>query len=309
MIGSALAGAQPYPSRQIKIVVPNPPGGGSDLVGRIVAEKLTITTGRQVIVENRAGAGGQVGAEYVARALPDGYTLLMGTTANLVTGPALYRKLRYRSPEDFSPIALVATTSFMLVTHPSVPVRVVKDLVALVKKQPGRLNYASAGAGGSSHLAGELFNSVTGAAMVHIPYKGSGPGTLSVVQGETDLMFSNLLPSIPLIKARQLRPLGVTSLHRSTLLPDMPTLHESGLPGFDVQQLYSLVAPAGTAKDIVRRLHDDLAREMRSAETRNRLLADGSEVVLSTPEELERLLPAEITKWTEVIRRAKIQPE
>jgi tripartite-type tricarboxylate transporter receptor subunit TctC len=309
LAASTLAGAQAYPARPIKIVVPNPPGGGSDLVARIVAEKLTLTTGRQAIVENRAGAAGQVGAEYVARSLPDGYTLLMGTTANLVTGPALYPRLRYKSPDDFAGISLVATTSYVLVTHPSVPVRSVRDLVALVKKNPSRLNYASAGAGGSSHLAGELFNAATGAAMTHIPYKGSAPAAFSVVQGETDLTFANLLPAIPLIKTAHRRPLGVTSLKRSTLLPGLPTLDEGGLRGFDAQQFYSLVTPAGTPRDLIRRLYDDLAREMRTAETRQRLIADGSEVVLSTPEELERLLVSEIRKWTEVIRRARIEGE
>ncbi len=309
MLAAFHALPQSFPAKPIRLIVPNAPGGGSDLVARLLAEKLFHSLGQQVIVENRAGAGGQLGAEFVVRSAPDGYTLLLGTTMTLITAPSLYPRVPYKSPKDFSPVSSVASTSYLLVIHPSVPANSVQDLVKLVKSRPTRLNYASTGPGSPANLAGELFNSLTGAKMVHIPYKGSAPGTISVMQGETDLMFSNLLPAIPMLKASRLRALGITSLKRSSLLPKLPTLDESGLNGFSVQQFYSVVAPAGTSKEIVKRLNEVIHKEMQSAETVQRLASDGSEVSLSTPEELERLITSEIAKWSKVIKEAGIKPE
>jgi tripartite-type tricarboxylate transporter receptor subunit TctC len=260
-------------------------------------------------VENRAGAGGQLAAEFVARSAADGYTLLLGTTSTLITAPALYPKISYNPTTDYAPISAVASTTYLLVIHPSVPVRSVKDLINLAKSRPGRLNYASTGPGSPAHLAGELFNSMAGVNTVHIPYKGSSPGTLSVVQGETDLMFGNILPSIPLIQSNRLRPLGITSLKRSSLLPELPTLDESGLRGFEVQQFYSVLAPAATSSNIIRRLNQEVNREMQSAETKNRLAAEGSEVMVSTPEALGKLIVFQIGKWNTVIRQAGIKPD
>jgi len=306
---TALCHGQAYPSKPVRLIVPNAPGGGSDLVGRLVAEKLSRALGQQVVVENRAGAGGQLAAEFVARSAPDGYTLLLGTTSTLITAPALYPKIGYNPTVDYAPISAVASTTYLLVIHPSVPARSVKDLINAAKARPGRLNYASTGPGSPAHLAGELFNSMAGVNTVHIPYKGSSPGTLSVVQGETDLMFGNILPSITLIQSNRLRPLGITSLKRSSLLPQLPTLDESGLRGFEVQQFYSVLAPAATSSDIIRRLNQEVNREMQSAETKNRLALEGSEVMVSTPEALERLIVSQIAKWNAVIRQAGIKPD
>jgi tripartite-type tricarboxylate transporter receptor subunit TctC len=308
-LAASLAYGQTYPNKPIKLVVPNAPGGGSDLVGRVLAEKISRVLGQQVVVENRAGAGGQLAAEFVARSAADGYTLLLGTSSTLITAPALYPKISYNPTTDYAPISLVASTTYLLVIHPSVPARSVKDLINLAKSRPGSLNYASTGPGSPAHLAGELFNSMAGVKTVHIPYKGSSPGTLSVVQGETDLMFGNILPSIPLINLNRLRPLGITSLKRSSLLPDLPTLDESGLRDFEVQQFYSVLAPAGTSSDVIKRLNQEVNREMQSAETKKRLTADGSEVIVSTPEVLGKLIAFQIAKWTKVIKNAGIKPE
>ena len=233
----------------------------------------------------------------------------MATSSVMVTAPALYAKLPFEMPKDFSPISLVAYTTYVLVAHPAVPARSVKDLIALAKSRPGRLTYASSGTGGPAHLSGELFCSMAGVKMIHVPYKGSSSGTLSVMAGETDLMFSNILPALPAIRSGRLRPLGITSLKRSALLPDVATIAESGLPGFEVEQLYGMLAPAGTPRGIVKRLNEETAKAMQAPDTQNRLLADGSEVSVSTPEELEKTIITEIGKWAKVIRQAGIKED
>jgi tripartite-type tricarboxylate transporter receptor subunit TctC len=313
LLGAPAAHAQPasgaYPNRPVRLVVPNAPGGGSDLVARLVAERLTAPLGRPVVVENRAGASGQLAAEAVARAAPDGHTLLLGTSLTLTTTPALNHNLPYQSPGDFAPIALVAVTSYVLVLHPSVPVRSVADFIKLARTKQGRLNYASPGAGSTAHLATELFSSMTGLKLVHVPYKGSAPGMLSVLQGETDLMFANLLPAIPMVKAGRLRALAISAQSRSPLLPEVPTVNESGLRGFDVEQFYGVVAPAGTPKEIIARLNEHIVQRMQTPEVRARLLADGSEVKTSTPAAFQQLIVSELAKWTKVIRSANIKTE
>ena len=301
--------AQSYPVKPIRMVVPFAPGGGSDLVGHVLAQKLGPQLGQQVVVDNRAGAGGRIGTELVAKSAPDGYTLLLATSSVMVSAPALYSKLPYDMPKDYSAVSLVAYTTYALVAHPSVPARSVKDLIALAKSRPGRLTYASSGAGGHSHLAGELICSLTGINMIHVPYKGSSPGSLSVMAGETDLMFSNVLPALPAIRSGRLRAIGITSLKRSVLMPEVATVAESGLPGFEVEQLYGLLAPAGTPREIVRRLNEETAKVMQTADIKSRLLADGSEVSVSTPEEFERRIVAEIDKWTKVIKQAGIKED
>ncbi|HET7157367.1 MAG TPA: tripartite tricarboxylate transporter substrate binding protein, partial [Burkholderiales bacterium] len=248
-----IVAAQTYPTKPIRMIVPFTPGGGSDIVGRVLAQKLSAALGQQVVVENRPGAGGRIGTEVVARAAPDGHTLLFATSSVMVTAPALYAKLGFQMPGDFAPISLVATTAYVLVVHPSVPVRSVRDFIALAKRTPGKLTYASSGSGGPAHLAGELFTALAGLKMIHVPYKGSAPGVTSVLAGETDAMFSNLLPALPAIKAGRLRPLGVTSARPSTILTDVPALNAT-LPGFEVEQLYGLLGPANMPRDIVRRL-------------------------------------------------------
>jgi tripartite-type tricarboxylate transporter receptor subunit TctC len=301
--------AQAYPAKPVRLVVPFAPGGGSDLVGRVLAQKLTAAIGQQFIVDNRAGAGGRIGTEMVAKAPPDGYTLLLATSSVMVTAPALYKHLPFDMPKSFAPTSLLATTAYALVVHPSVPVRSVRDLVALAKSRRGGLTYASSGTGGPAHLAGELLASLTAAPLTHVPYKGSGPGTLAVMGGETDMMFSNILPALPAIRNDRLHVLGVTSSHRSTILPDVPTIVEAGVPGFEVEQLYALLAPAGTPGEVVSRLSAEAARAMQSDDVKTKLLADGSEVRVSGPAALEKLLTAEIDKWTKVIRAAGIKEE
>ena len=301
--------AQAYPAKTVRLVLPFPPGGGTDVVGRLLAQKLAPALGQQVIVENRAGAGGRIGAELVARSAPDGYTLLLAGSSIMATAPALYAKLPFDMPRDFAPVSLVAYTAYVLVAHPSVPATSVKQLVALAKSRPGRLTYASSGAGGAAHLAGELLSAMAGVKMVHVSYKGSSPGVFSVVAGETDLMFSNTLPVLPQIKNGRLRVLGVTTSQRSALLPEVPTVAESGLKGFEVQQNYAVLAPAGTSREIVLRLNQEIGKAMRTEDARSRLFADGSEAKVSTPEELEKMITAEIAKWTKVIRQAGIREE
>jgi tripartite-type tricarboxylate transporter receptor subunit TctC len=306
-VPSGAAGS--YPTKVIRLIVANAPGGGADLVGRVLSEKLARPLGRQIIVENRPGASGQIGADYVAKAAPDGYTLLLGTTLTLISSPALHPNLPYQSPADFAPISLLAATTYALIVHPSVPVRSVKDLIALAKARPGGLNYASPGPGSAAHIAAEMLSSMTGMKLVNVTYRGALPGVLSVVQGETDLMFANLLPATPLLKSNRVRALGIASLTRSSLLPELQTLHESGLRGFDVQQYYSLVAPAGTSGDIVGRLNEEISRHFQTPDVKSRLAADGSEVRVSTPAELEKLILSEIAKWTLAIRQAGIKPD
>jgi tripartite-type tricarboxylate transporter receptor subunit TctC len=303
------AWSQAYPAKPVRIVVPFAPGGGADLVGRIVAQTLRVGLKLLVMVDNRAGAAGRVGCEHVARSAPDGYTLLLATTSVMITAPALYGKLPYDVARDFAPITKAAMASYVLVVHPSVPVKAVKELIALARRKPGVLNYSSSGPGGPAHLSAELFQSMAGVKMVHVPYKGSAPGTLAAMAGETDLMFSNILPAVPAIQSGRLRPVAITSAKRSGILPDVPTVMESGLPAFRVETLYAVLAPAGTPREIVGRLNTLLVASLQSADTRKRLQADGSEVVTSSPEELAKEIQEETAQWTRVIRDAGIKPE
>jgi tripartite-type tricarboxylate transporter receptor subunit TctC len=301
--------AQAYPAKPVRLVLPFPPGGGTDVVGRLLAQKLGQALGQQLIVDNRAGAGGRIGTDLVAKSPPDGYTLLLATSSVMGTGPALYKKLPFDMPKDFAPVSLVAYTAYVLVTHPSVPAKSVKELVALAKSKPGRLTYASSGAGGAAHLSGELFSSMAGVKMIHVAYKGSSPGMFSVVSGETDLMFNNALPALPQVRNGRLRALGVTTPQRSAVLPEVPTIAESGLKGFEVQQNYGVLAPAGTPREIVTRLNQEIGKVMRTEDAKSKLLADGSEAKVSTPEELEKMIVAEIAKWSKVIKQAGIKEE
>jgi len=298
---------QTYPNKPIRVIVPFSPGGGADLMGRLVAQKLTESLKQQAIVDNRAGAAGRVGTEHVARASPDGYTLLLATSSVMITAPALYSNLPYDVQRDFTPITLLASGAYVLVVHPSVPTKTVRELIALAKARPGDLNYASSGPGGPAHLSGELFQAMANVKMVHVPYKGSGPGTMAAMAGETDLMFSNVLPALPAIRSKRLRPLAITSTKRSSLLPDVPTVAEAGLPGFNVETLYGMVAPAGTPRSVVERLNTALVKGMSSPEVHERIRSGGSEVVTSTPEEFGKVIKVETAKWTKVIKDAGIK--
>ena len=307
-VSPVLAQEQSYPVRALRMVVPFPPGGGTDVIGRLLAQKLTSSLKQQVVVDNRAGAAGRIGAEYVAKSAPDGYTLLMATTTVIITAQALFPKLPYDSLRDFAPVSPVSTGTYGLVVHPSVPARSVKQLIALARARPGRLNFASSGPGDTNHLSGELFQLEAGVRLVHVPYKGAAPGTLSVIMGETDLMFSNIVPAIPPVRDGKLRPLGITSTRRSPLLADVPTVAESGLPGFRVETLYALLAPAGTPVDIVNRLNAATLEALNSPDLKQRIEADGSQVLPGTPDALRKIMVSEIDGWTKVIKRAGIKP-
>lgn len=300
---------QQYPTKTIRLIVPNAPGGGSDTIARLVAQQLSARFGQQVIVDNRAGAGGRIGAELAARAQPDGYTLLMGTGSLMITAPALYQKLPYAPLTDFSPISLVATTSYLLVSHPSIPAKSVRELIEVARSNKASLNYGSTGPGTFSHLGGELLKSMAQINAVHIAFKGSVHSTVSLMQGEIDIMFNNFIAAVPLIRANRLRALGVTSLKRSALLPEIPTIDESGLRGFEMQQIYSVWAPAGTPPSIVRTLNEVLVQGLPQSDAGQKLAADGTVVATSTTAELTKLVSTQTALWSKVVRAAGIKTD
>jgi tripartite-type tricarboxylate transporter receptor subunit TctC len=299
--------AQSYPVKPIRLIVPNAPGGGTDTVARLIAEKVSAPLGQQIIVDNRGGAGGRIAAELVARSPKDGYTLLLGSAATLITGPALDADRKYDPIKDFAPISLAGTTAYMLVIHPSLPARSVRDLIALAKASPDRIAYATTGQGSPAHLGAELFQAMAGVKLVHVPFKGGAPAMLSLLQGETYVMVANFLTALPTVRGNRARALGVTSLRRTPLAPDIPTIDESGLRGFELQQFYSIVAPAGTPADIVRKLNQEITQRLPTEDVRQRFAHEGIEVQTSTPAELARLNAEQFFKWTRVIRQAGIK--
>jgi tripartite-type tricarboxylate transporter receptor subunit TctC len=299
--------AQSYPMRPIRLVVPNAPGGGTDTVARLIAEKLSAPLGQQIIVDNRGGAGGRIAAELVARSPKDGYTLLLGSAATLITGPAMDADRKYDPIKDFAPVSLAGTTAYMLVIHPSLPARSARDLIALAKATPDRIAYATTGQGSPAHLGAELFQAMAGVKLVHVPFKGGAPAMLSLLQGETYVMVANFLTALPPVRSNRVRALGVTSLRRTALAPDIPTIDESGLRGFELQQFYSVVAPAGTPADIVQRLNQEITQRLRAEDVRQRFAPEGIEVQTSTPAELAKLNAEQFFKWTKVIRQAAIK--
>ena len=294
--------AQAYPTKSIRLVVPFPPGGSTDLFGRVTAQKLTEALGQQVQVDNRGGAGGNIGTEAVAKAPPDGYTLLLGHTGTLAINPALYAKVPYDPIRDFSPVSLVALSSLVLVTHPSVPAKSVKELVALAKAKPGDVLYASGGSGTGTHLSAELFKSMAGINLVHIPYKGSGPAIIALLSGETSLLFTPIPAAVAQAKAGRLRALGVTSAQRSTALPEVPTIAESGLPGYESTLRFGVLTPAGASQSIINTLNQAIVKSMGSAEVRDQLAREGAEPLVSTPEEFRQFNVAELKKWAVIVK-------
>ena len=305
---SAVQAQQPYPSRPVRLVVPSAPGGGTDITARIMAPKLGEYLGQQVVVENRAGAGTMIGGEVVARAAPDGYTLLMGIST-LAINPAMYRKVPYDALKDFAPITQAVSLPNILVTHPSLPVRTVKDLVAFAKTRPGQIQFASAGVGTNPHLAAELFLSMAGLKMLHVPYKGSGAGVIDVIAGHVPVMTPSILTGLPHAKAGRLRALGVTSARRAGGAPEIPTIAEAGVPGYEAVQWFGILAPAGTPRAVIERVHREAVRVLQNAEVKQRLQADGADPVASTPEEFAAFLRAETVKWAKVVKAVGIQPE
>ena len=309
LAGSLPAWAQPYPNRPLRIVVPFPPGGGTDIGTRIVAQKLQEAWGQAVIVENKPGAAGIVGTELTAKSAPDGYTFMMGNIGTHAINVSLYKKLAYDPVKDFAPVSMVADLPLLLLVHPSVPANSVKELIALAKSQPGKLNFSSSGAGGSMHVAAELFKSMTGVDMVHIPYKGGAPAVADLLSGQVALSFSTVLETIQHVKAGKVRALAVTNDHRSIALPDLPTIAEAGLPGYQSISWLALFAPAGTPKEIVNKVSAESVRILTLPDVKERLLAQGAEPIGSTPEQLAATLAADIAKYAKVIRESGYKPE
>ncbi len=301
--------AQNFPVKPIRFVVPWPAGGVADITSRLVARKLGENMGQTFVVDNRAGATGIIGCELVARAVPDGYTLLMGTTTTHATNPVMFKKLPYDSIKDFAPISLVADAPFVLLVHPSLPVKSVKELIALAKARPGQLTYGSSGTGGSSHLGFELFSQMAGIKAVHVPYKGLAPATIDLVAGNITMSWESTAAATPYIRDKRLRALGIGSAKRSTLMPDIPTISEAGLQGFELGSWSAMFAPAATPSDIVRRLQREVTVAINDPSVRERLGALGAEAVGSTPEELAAVLKHDVVKWTKIARQANLQPE
>lgn len=296
--GTAIA--QSYPAKAVRIVVGYPPGGPTDVLARIVAQKLTESWGQQVLVDNRPGASGMIGAEVTVRAIPDGYTLLMVPVTYAVT-PSLYPKMSYDAVRDLAPVAQVAAAPFILVVHPTLPVKTVKDLITLARSRPAQINYASASAGGMPHLAGELFNTMTGVKMVHIPYKGAAPATTDLLAGQVSLMFNNMLSAMPQVKNGRLRAIAVTSTKRSAAAPELPTIAET-VPGYEASGWYAALAPAATPRELITRLNNDMNRVMKMPDVTQRLAGDGVEAVGTTAEQFGAYLRSEITKWGKVVQ-------
>jgi tripartite-type tricarboxylate transporter receptor subunit TctC len=300
------AHAQSFPTKQVRLVVPFAAGGSTDIVARTVGQKLNEMWGQPVIVDNRAGASTMIGTDIVAKAPPDGHTLLI-TPAPFTIVPSLAKKLPYDPHKDFAPITLINTTPLVVVVHPGVPVKSVKELIALAKSKPGALNFGSSGSGGSNHLAGELFNAMAGVKMVHVPYKGNAPALADLVGGHVDLVFNGLTSALPLIKSGRLRAVGVTSLKRASALPEIPTLDEQGLKGFQAVAWNGVTAPAGTPKNVIDKINADVVKVLSSPELLAKLKSEGSDPVGASVAEYTAFLRDEIAKWAKVIKAANIK--
>lgn len=297
--------AQTYPSKPIRLIVPFAPGGGTDILARLIGHKLTESMGQQVIVDNRAGAGGNIGAELAAKAARDGHTILM-VSASYAVNATLY-KLAFDPLKDLSPVTQVAAVPFVLVAHPSLPANNVKELIALARPRPGQLNYASSGNGSAPHLAGALFTLMTNTRMVHVPYKGGAPALADVLSGQVELLFSTVIQGLPQIKSGKLKPIAVGSMKRSASLPQVPTIDESGVPGYDVTNWFGVLAPAGTAQPILAALNKEIVRHLQSADLSQRLAAEGAEPVGGSPTEFGQLIRNDIEKYTRVVQAAGIK--
>lgn len=306
---SAVFAADVYPAKTVRIVVPFAAGGSTDLLARNVAQRLNEVWKQPVIVDNRAGGGGIVGSEFVARAAPDGYTLLLGTNTTNAVAASLYAKLPYDVQRDFVPITEIATIPQLLSVHPSVPVKSLKELVALAKARPSELNYGTAGTGSASHMAMELFQSMAKIRMVHVPYKGTGPALIELLGGHLSLMFDVIMTSLPHVQSGKLRTLAVSSLKRSPTAPGVPTVAESGYPGFEAMVWFGLFAPAGAPPEAVRKVSEETARALNTPAMREILASQGLEIIGSNPASFGTKVNSEVAKWRKVIREAGIKPE
>jgi tripartite-type tricarboxylate transporter receptor subunit TctC len=301
--------AQNSQAKPMRLIVPFPPGGGNDILGRTVAQHLAQVRNQQIIVDNRGGAGGLIGAELAAHAAPDGYTIFLASIGNLAFTPALQPKLPYDPIRDFAPVTRLATSAFLLVANPSVPVKSVKELIALAKAKPGSLNYASAGQGSSLHLTGEIFKMATGTDLVHVAYKGSAPALTDLIAGQVQLMFGTMPATLPQAKSGKLRALGVSSLKRATAAPEVPTIAEGGVAGFEVLNWYGITLPGGTPQTIVRALNQDLLKALATPAMVEAFNAQGNEVAGGTPAEFAAFIKSEMTKYAKVVKAANIRAE
>ncbi|MBI4193546.1 MAG: tripartite tricarboxylate transporter substrate binding protein [Betaproteobacteria bacterium] len=301
--------AQDYPSKPVRLIIPWAAGGSTDSIGRILGQKLADYTGQQWIIDNRGGATGTIGHALAAKAAPDGYTLLLGTNSTFAIAPHLYKALQYDSDRAFTPITLVAISPQILSVHPSLPVKSVKELIALAKAKPGQIPFSTAGVGATSHMATELFLNYAGVRMQHIPYKGGGPSATALIAGETALSFVDVITALPQAKAGRLRPIATSTAKRTPLMPELPTIAESGLPGFESVTSFGMFAPAGTPRDIIARVNREVIRGLAADDVREKLRAQGIDPVGSTPEELVTHQKQEATKWGKVIREQGIKFE
>jgi len=298
--------AQSYPNRPVRILVPFPAGAGVDIVARMLGLPLTDVWGQAAVVDNRPGAGGTIACELAAKSAPDGYTLLLGNISTFAMAPSLYKKVNYDPVQSFAPITVVNTSANVLVAHPSVPAATTQALIALAKAKPGQINYASAGSGTSPHLAAELFKSMAGVDLVHVPYKGSPQALTDLLGGQTQIMFASLVSALPHIRQARLRALGVTSLKRAAALPDLPAISEAGLRGYDVSVWMGIVAPAGTPPAIIAQLNRQIAALLQSPDIRERLAVQGLEAAGNSPAEFRTYIASEVRKWAVVIKQAGV---
>jgi tripartite-type tricarboxylate transporter receptor subunit TctC len=306
---SAGAQTQTFPSKPIRIIVAFPPGGGTDIVARMIAPKMAEALGQQVVVDNRAGAQGIVGTEIAAKSPPDGHTLFMGTLGNIAVNPVLWgSKLPFSMERDFAPLSQVVDVWFVQMIHPSLPAKTPRELIALAKAKSGELNYYSSGAGGAPHLAAEMFNAMAGVKTTHVPYKGSSPGMTDLMAGQVQIGYDSVVQSLPFIKSGKLRALSVMGARRTPLLPDTPLMKDF-LPGFELTNWFGLMIPAATPADIRNRLHGEVVKALRAPDIKERLLAMGAEPVGSTPDQFGTFIKSEMAKWGKVIRDANIKPE
>jgi tripartite-type tricarboxylate transporter receptor subunit TctC len=296
------AAAQGFPAKPVKLVVPFPPGGSLDNIGRLLAQKLTEAWGQQVVVENRPGAGGNVGADAVAKSPADGYTVVMGALSTHAVNPSLYTKMPYDAVKDFAPLSLVAITPNVLIVHADSPVKSVRDLIAFAKANPGKANFGSGSNGSAGHLAGELFKVDTGTDVQHIPYKGGAPALQALLAGETQFMFDNLANAMAQVKGGRVRAIAVTTAQRSKLAPDLPTMAEAGMPGFDISTWFGLLAPAGTPPEVVAKWNAELVRTLNSPDVREKMLAQGAEPAPTTPAEFAAFIAKERDKYARIVK-------
>lgn len=304
---AACAYAQTWPAKQVRFIAPFPPGGGTDITCRVIAPKLADALGHPVIVDNRGGAGGMIGVDLAAKAPPDGYTIVLGTIGPMAINPSLYSKMPFDPVKDLMPVTLAADALNVLVVHPALPIKNVKELVALAKARPNQLFFGSSGPGATDHLAGELFNLLAGTKMVHVPYKGGAPAMIDLMAGNVQLIFATVSTAVGQIKSGRIRALAMTGTKRFVQMPELPTIAEAGVPGFAVNNWYGIFVPAGTPKEIVARLNTDIVKILAMPDVKQKLLDSGIEAISNTPEQFAAYIQAETKKWAKVVKDANVK--